>query len=238
MNPTQAHQTEEHLRASDVANYLRVHPDFFQQQLDLLEVIKLPHQSGEAVSLVAKQIEVLRDRNRKLQTQLNELVHIARDNDTVFRRLHELTLALLGASSVDDALASLRWILHEAFQADFVTLRVFEPRLDAAVADLSMAQDNPELDPVRPILEAGVPVCGEPGEDKARCLFDESLGDVLSYALIPLRHAGLKGFLAIGSRCSQRFQTGMGNFFLAQMGEIVAARLADLFRGFGSVHGA
>jgi uncharacterized protein YigA (DUF484 family) len=238
MNPNQAQQTEEHLQASDVANYLRVHPDFFQHELDLLEVIKVPHQSGEAVSLVAKQIEVLRERNRKLQTQLSELVHIARDNDTVFRRLHELTLVLLDARSVDDALASLRWILHEAFQADFVTLRVFEPRLESAVADLCMPQEHPLLDPVRAILEAGVPVCGEPGEDKTRCLFDGSVGEVLSYALIPLRHAGLKGFLAIGSRCSQRFQTGMGNFFLAQLGEIVAARLADLLRGLGSADGA
>jgi uncharacterized protein YigA (DUF484 family) len=60
---------------------------------------------------------------------------------------------------------------------------------------------------------------------------------VLSYALIPLRHAGVKGFLAIGSRSSQRFQTSMGNFFLAQIGEIVAARLADLLRTVDHGHG-
>lgn len=232
MNTSQAQQTDDGIQADDVAAYLRTHPEFFTQRTELLEVIRVPHECGEAVSLVAKQIEAFRDKNRKLQAQLNEIVHIARDNDAVFRRIHELTLALLDATSIDDALASLRWIMHEAFQADFVTLRVFEPRLESAVADLATSADNPQLEPVRSIIEAGVPVCGEPSEDKVLCLFGQSVGDVLSYALIPLRHAGLKGFLAIGSRSAQRFQTGMGNFFLAQMGEIVAARLADLLRRF------
>lgn len=230
MNTKQAQQTDEVLQADEVASYLRVHPEFFLQQSELLEVIRVPHECGDAVSLVAKQIEAFRDKNRKLQAQLNEIVHIARDNDAVFRRIHELTLALLDASSIDDALASLRWVLHEAFQADFVTLRVFEPRPNSAVADLAAVPESPELDPVRAILDAGVPVCGEPSEDKVLCLFGQTVGEVSSYALIPLRHAGLKGFLAIGSRSAQRFQTGMGNFFLAQMGEIVAARLADLLR--------
>lgn len=237
MTAFQAQQPEESLDAADVAAYLRSHPDFFLHQQELLEALKLPHACGDAVSLVAKQIEVLRDKNRKLQTQLNEIVHIARDNDTVFRRMHELTLVLLDATSIDDALASLRWILHEAFQAEFTTLRVFAPRPPTAVADLFVASDGVGLEPIRSLLDAGVPVCGEPGEDKARCLFEQCAEEVQSYALIPLRHAGLKGFLAIGSRCAERFQTGMGNFFLAQMGEIVASRMADLFQRMPSDHG-
>ena len=237
MSANQAQRAAESLDAMDVATYLRTHPEFFVQQFELLEVIKIPHACGDAVSLVAKQVEVLREKNRKLQVQLNEIVHIARDNDAVFRRIHDLTLVLLDARSIDDALASLRWILHEAFQAEYSTLRVFSPRSATGVADLFAVADSAELEPIRPILEAGVPVCGEPSPDKARCLFDRSAEDVSSYALIPLRHAGLKGFLAIGSRCAERFQTGMGNFFLARMGEIVASRLAELLQREPCDHG-
>jgi len=237
MNSNPAQQPEPGLRSAEVVAYLSSHPDFFHQHQDLLEVLKVPHACGEAVSLVAKQIELLRERNRKLQVKLSEIVQNARDNDAVFRRIHELTLALLEVTTVDDALASLRWILHEAFQADFVTLRVFDPQPATALSDLYTSQDRSELSPVRSILEAGVPVCGVPSADKSQCLFDSSGDEVLSYALIPLRHAGVKGFLAIGSRSSQRFQTSMGNFFLAQIGEIVAARLADLLRTVGHGHG-
>lgn len=237
MNSTSAKQTEQGLRSIDVAAYLSAHPDFFHHHQELLEVLKVPHVCGDAVSLVAKQIELLREKNRKLQVKLNEIVQNARDNDAVFRRIHELTLALLEVTSVDDALASLRWILHEAFQADFVTLRVFDPQPATGLSDLYSSQDRSELSPIRSILEAGVPVCGVPSPDKIRCLFNSGGDEVLSYALIPLRHAGVKGFLAIGSRSAQRFQITMGNFFLAQIGEIVAARLADLLRTVGREHG-
>lgn len=236
MNVNQAKQPQDGLDAEDVAAYLEANPDFFLHQHDLLEVLKIPHPCGDAVSLVAKQMEILRDKNRKLQAQLNDIVQIARENDAVFRRIHELTLVLLDADSIDDALASLRWILHEAFHAEFITLRVFEPRPVTAVADLYAEPDSVEFDPIRSILKAGVPVCGEPDSQKALCLFQSNLAEVLSYALIPLSHAGLKGFLAVGSGCAERFRTGMGNFFLAQMGEIVASRLADLLRRIPADH--
>jgi uncharacterized protein YigA (DUF484 family) len=236
MSSKPAQQSEEGLQSIDVAAYLSAHPDFFHQHQELLEALNVPHACGDAVSLVAKQIELLRDKNRKLQVKLSEILQNARDNDAVFRRIHELTLALLEATSVEDALASLRWILHEAFQADFVTLRVFDPQPATALSDLYTSLDRTELNAIRMILEAGVPVCGVPSADKIRCLFDSDGDEVLSYALIPLRHAGVKGFLAIGSRSAQRFQTTMGNFFLAQIGEIVAARLADLLRTVGRDH--
>lgn len=221
---------EEILQVEDVVAYLRRNPDFFADQMELLEILKVPHACGEAVSLVAKQLELLRDKNRKLQVQLNDLVHIARDNDAVFRRIHELTLVLLGARSIEDAMASLEWVLHEAFQAEFSALRIFEPHVTTGVSGLFASMDDPALVPVKAILESGVPVCGEPTPDKAECLFGDESGEVRSYALIPLRHAGLKGYLAIGSRHEERFQVGMGNFFLAQIGEIVASRLADLLQ--------
>lgn len=230
MSTHPARVPDEILQVDDVVAYLRRNPDFFADQGELLEILKVPHACGEAVSLVARQVELLREKNRKLQAQLNDLVHIARDNDAVFRRIHELTLVLLGARSIEDALASLEWVLHEAFQAEFSTLRVFDPQVPVAFSGLFASRDDPALAPVQSILESGVPVCGEPSPDKAECLFGADSADVRSYALIPLRHAGLKGYLAIGSRHEERFQVGMGNFFLAQMGEIVASRLADLLQ--------
>lgn len=237
MSTKQAKLPDDGLDASEVAAYLRSHPDFFQHHLDLLETIRVPHACGQAVSLVAKQIDILREASRKLEQQLDDIVHIARENDAVFRRIHELTLVLLDARSVEDALASLQWVLHEAFQAEFSSLKLFAPQAATAVSDLFASADGAELNPVRSILDSGVPVCGDPSPDKAQCLFGAEAAEVRSYALIPLRHAALKGYLAIGSRCEQRFQAGMGNFFLAQMGEIVASRLADLLQPGPAEHG-
>lgn len=215
---------------ADIEAYLRTHPDFFHRHLELLESLKIPHPSGEAVSLVSRQLDMLRDKNRRLQLQLNDILQIARDNDSLARRIHQLTLCLLDASSVDDALGGLRWLLHECFQADFVAVRLLEPVIDSPIADLCIPPDCAEASHFQHVLESGNPECGQPNELQSELLFGSEAREVLSYALVPLQHAGLKGLLAIGSRSASRFEVGMGHLFLNQMGEIVAARLVALLK--------
>jgi len=229
MKLSNAHrQDRSETTAAEVEAYLRRHPDFFHHHLDLLEGLKLPHPCGEAVSLVSRQIDLLREKNRKLQLQLNDLLQIARDNDALVRRMHQVTLSLLDATSLDDALAGLRWLLHECFQADFVAVRLVRPIIDSPIANLCIPPDSDALAHLEPLLEMGKPECGLPTTERAELLFGADSREVLSYALVPLQHAGLRGFLAIGSRNASRFEAGMGHLFLSQMGEIVSARFVSL----------
>jgi uncharacterized protein YigA (DUF484 family) len=193
-----------------------------------LELLKLPHPCGEAVSLVTRQIEVLRDKNSRLQAQLNDILHIARENDSLLRRFHQLSIALLDAASLDDALAALRWLLSDCFQADFVGVRLIQPIIDCPIADLCVHEDCPELEHFQQILESGKPECGKPSNEQALFLFGQNADEVESYALVPLCHAGLKGVLAIGSRDPDRFEPAMGDLFLTQMSDVVAARFVSL----------
>ena len=45
--------------AEQVAEFLNSHPDFFDDQAELLSQLRLPHPSGTAVSLIERQIQVL-----------------------------------------------------------------------------------------------------------------------------------------------------------------------------------
>lgn len=216
--------------AADIEAWLLRHPDFFHHHEDCLEAMKLPHHCGEAVSLVTRQIQLLREKNRKLQAQLNGILQIARDNDSLLRRFHQLTLALLDAASLDDALAALRWLLHDCFQADFVSVRLIQPVIDCPISNLCVSEDCPQLAHFKQILEDGKPECGKPSTEQAGFLFGADVHEVESYALVPLQHAGLKGILAIGSRDPSRFEPGMGGLFLSQMSDVVAARFVSLIQ--------
>lgn len=216
------------LTAAQVAEYLWKHPDFFQDQLDLLETLRIPHPCGEAVSLVARQIELLRGQNLKQQGQLNDILKVARENDALFARFHRLILSLLDAASVDDMLAGLKWNLHEGFQADFVSVRVFRSVSHPAVGDLHAMPEPAVAILLEPLLASCEPQCGAPPELLLDFLFGSDAPDAASCALVPLCHAGIKGLLAIGSRDGERFRPDMGSLFLVQMGEIVAARLVAL----------
>lgn len=213
---------------ADIEAWLLRHPDFFQHHPDSLECLKIPHECGEAVSLVTRQIELLREKNRALQSQLNNILQIARDNDALLRRFHKLTVTLLDAASLDDTLASLRWLLRDCFQADFVAVRLIQPIIDCPIGDLCVAEDCPQLAHFKKILDSGEPECGRPSPEQAAFLFKSDAPEIESYALMPLQHAGLKGVMAIGSRDPDRFEAGMGHLFLTQMSDVVAARFAAL----------
>ena len=61
-----------------VATFLREHPEFLAQHPDLLTSLSLPHTvvgtGGKTVSLIERQIDVLRDKNRALEFQLAALI--------------------------------------------------------------------------------------------------------------------------------------------------------------------
>jgi uncharacterized protein YigA (DUF484 family) len=162
--------------------------------------------------------------------QLDQLVEIARENDALYQRVHQLTLTLLDAKSLEDVLASLDWGLHQFFQADFVVVRILDPYLDSAVQNLFVASDAPEADWLRGIIERTKPLCGRPAPHEANLLFGKNAPEVASQAVLQLNHAGLRGVFAIGSRDSTRLRADMGVVFLTQMSEILAARLAALLQ--------
>jgi len=238
-----------------VARFLEQNPDYFQRHPDLLGRIALAHQvGGRAVSLIERQVQVLRDENRNFQRQLRELLGLARDNDALTARLHRFALAMLDARAFDDALDAAADILREEFSLDGVRLLVRgraaaagdvrggtgpgarRDHRDAggratpgAVAGSAVAprDDDTLLDELLALVKDGKPVCGEaPGAPTLRALFGEHATDIKTWALIALGGAAPFGALALASRDPYRFHAGQGTVFLSRLGELLAHGLA------------
>lgn len=221
-------QEEALLTQEQVAEYLYQHPEFFQNHLDLLEKMHIPHPSGNAISLIAKQLELFRARHQEQNSQLNALIEIARENDAAFNRMHELTLAMLEANSLEDALANLSVVLSECFLTDFVAIKIIQADVVSPVAQVFVEPDDPNLKYFAQELSSNEPKCGRPTLTQARFLFGESAFEVRSCAIIPMAFTQLDGLIAIGSRDEGRFHYSMGSLFLMQMREIIGTRLISL----------
>ncbi len=79
-----------------IAAYLQRNPDFFERHQALLARLRLPHaRGGTTISLVERQIEVLREKQAAVEGKLAELVRVARANDAISERLHRFTRRLL-----------------------------------------------------------------------------------------------------------------------------------------------
>lgn len=224
---------QQQVRLSDelIADYLRQHPDFFRNHLDLLEQMHLPHPSGTAISLIAKQLELFRTRHQEQENQLAALIDIARENDAAFNRMHELTLAMLEANSLQDAVANLSEVLAECFLTDFVAVKIIRQRPDFPLNNLFVEPDDKRLSHFSAELSGNQPKCGRPTFVQAQFLFGDVAAEVKSCAIIPMVFTQLEGLLAIGSRDEGRFHYSMGSLFLTQMGEIIGTRLISLLQG-------
>lgn len=224
-------QEVSNLTTMQVEQYLRQHPEFFNEHLHLLEQMHIPHPSGNAVSLISKQLELFRSRHQELESQLTELIEIARENDTSYVRMHKLTLALLEAKSIEEAVENLETVLSEYFLTDFVAIRIISNKTDAAIANLFLAPDSDALKSFNKELANNTPTCGKPSLTQAKILFGQTSLEVKSYAIMPMMFTELEGFLAVGSREEDRFHYSMGSLFLTQMSEIVGTRLISLLQG-------
>ena len=221
---------DETLSESAVHDYLAGHPDFFERHGALLDSLTLPHASGDAVSLVERQVSVLRQKELKLERQLKELIEVARSNDTLAAKIHALTLQLMASSDLRTTVAAVEEAVRSGFNADQAVLVVFgDPSafedVDAGRFFRAIARQDAAMKPFGTFLGGSGPRCGQARDTQLEYLFRDDADEIGSVALVPLGTKSQIGFLAIGSADSDRFHPGMSIDFLARVGEIVAAAL-------------
>jgi hypothetical protein len=211
----------------DVAGFLQKHPRFFENNIDLLAVMHLPHPSGNAVSLIERQVNVLRENNLALEKKLNNLIQIARDNDKLNARIQKMALALMETSSLDDVFYAVQDILRSEFMADSVVLRLFSsPQQASNVDDVAFITRDEALEQLfSKFFRQNKPLCGALNEAQASFLFADAATDIASAALVPVCDKECFGLLAIGSYDEKRFNPAMGTVFLTYIGEMVGRTL-------------
>jgi hypothetical protein len=200
---------------SAIATYLSEHPDFFERHADLLESLQVPHASGGTVSLVERQLTNLRRQSSHYRDQLNELVIVARENDQLQSRLHQLTLSLIEAHSYDELVETLQTQLCSEFNASSVALQLFSPtdQQTEAVDDTYTAFEH--------FFTLGAPICGRLKQAQLQLLFADQADVIKSTALVPLNHGDMMGLLAIGSDDPDRYHSGQSTDYLKNMGEVI-----------------
>ena len=210
-----------------VASFLSNHPDFFDDHPELMAELRLSHSTGNAVSLIEKQVQVLRDQNRDLKNKLLELVDVAQDNHRLNQRMHQMTLDLLKAGSLLQLLDTLRDHLGNEFKADAIALHL--PALDETQQREAGAKyliiDETLKDRFPGAYADGKPQCGRFKQEQLDIIFKDQAAAIESTAIVPLGDCADSGLLAIGSREVNRFNPCMGTLFLSHLGELLSCLL-------------
>ena len=208
-----------------VMRYLRENPDFFGRHPLLLTDLNLPHDSGEAISLVERQVAILRERNIDMRRRLTHLVGAANTNDTLFEKTRRFTLSALDCEDLDAIDAVLADTLIDDFGADHARCLVSHPCPFTSRRHLIYRSSAQELPLIQLTQTTGLS-CGLLRSDEFQNLFGDAIDG--SAALIQLRHHDLVGVLAIGSRDPMRFSPEMGTLFVRYIGDVLSRVLARL----------
>lgn len=221
---------DEALSEQAVRDYLATHPDFFEHNPRLLSSLDLPHSSGGTISLVERQVSVLRQKDLKLERQLKELISVARANDVLSTKIHALTLQLLAAGDLSASVSALEEAMRSGFGADQSVLVVFgDPEaftdIDAGRFFRVLSRRDPLLKPFNTFLDGTGPRCGRIRDSQRELLFHNDAMEIGSAALVPIGKGAQIGFLAVGSTDSNRFHPGMSMDFLTRLGDLIAGAL-------------
>ncbi len=217
----------ENISEEDVAQYLSLRPDFFQQRSDLLTQLNLPHNSGQAVSLVERQVSLLRERNIEMRSRLARLLDIAKENDKLLDKTQRLVLTLLDAQTLDDLGVVINEGLLYEFNADACCILLFDDEQSYPASNIRTLSIQDANEEIGSLLKLGKPLCGALRESELSYLFSESSQPVKSAAVLPLGKGEPKGLLAVGSFDANHFESGMGTMFLAYLGDVLLRLLPN-----------
>jgi uncharacterized protein YigA (DUF484 family) len=221
---------EEALSEQAVCEFLAANPEFFERNAKVLARLRIPHESGGTVSLVERQVSMLRQKEVKLERQLKDLIRVARDNDALAAKIHRLCIHLLAAGDLNATVAAIEEAMRSGFGADQAVLVLFGIPDDFDNVSTGrffrvIHRDDEALGPFATFLKGSGPRCGQVRDAQRNFLFKGDAEDVGSVALVPLGDKASIGFLAIGSVDANRFHPGMSIDFLSRVGEIISGAL-------------
>ncbi|MBU2885519.1 DUF484 family protein [Gilvimarinus agarilyticus] len=213
--------TPQRIKATDVAQFLADNPEFFVEHPGLLTELQLPHDSGTAVSLVERQVSVLRDRNMDMRHRLSQLLDNARDNDRLFDKTKLLILSLLEARDLGDIIDALHYSFNKEFNIQFTRTLLFGDvdkiaGSEARVVSIFDAREN-----IGALLKSNRSFCGHLDDAHKQYIFGDAASEIGSAATVPLVHGNTFGLLAIGNRDPKYYRSSMGTLFLAYIAEVL-----------------
>lgn len=212
-----------------VVDYLRDNPGFFSQHPVVLSEMEIPHETGGAVSLIERQVFVLRDRNQRLESKLKELVAVARENEQLSRNILQLVIDLITSEDKEELLRSVVDVMRHEFNVDYAAIKLLtsDKALSKSSPDWYIHEADHGLDSFRTSLESNKPICGRINDEQIHFLFPDCGEQVKSAAFIPLVAGDILGFIGLGGQEEERFNPGMATTFLSQISELVSAAIGS-----------
>ena len=199
----------------DVEIFLLDNPDFFVSREAILSELDFKHNSGNASSLLERQIKRLREEQNTLIDLLTSFVDEAKVNEDLFIKSKNLTLSILEATNEEEITQKIEKEFTKNFGVDECSLRFFDN------SDISKLEEQTELS-----LHKGSIHCGSFSSEKLSILFENTL--VQSAVIAVLVHGKKIGLLQLGSHNRAKYLGDEDTTFIEYVRDVLEKRLSSL----------
>lgn len=213
------------LSAEEIAEYLSRNPDFFKGRDSLLQSMTLQQDDGRTVSLVERQVNVLRERSMDTRQKLDELVDAAERNNLIFDKCQALVLDLVASQDEAAFFNALEHSFKDDFACSAYHLIVFGAEPRQVNHFTSVVTEEAAVGFIGALMNASSPTLGILRPAEQDFLFRHASDNVRSAAIMPVKTDHLYALLAIGSGDANYFKPSMGTLFIGFVADILALQL-------------
>ncbi|MDE0949701.1 MAG: DUF484 family protein [Halioglobus sp.] len=208
-----------------VREFLKDNDDFLQRNPDMLDFLHISHATGSAVSLVEKQVGILRERNIDMRHKLKTLTTNAQDNDKLYEQTSALVLSLLDAQSLDALYGGFMASITRDFDVEHGCMILYGQ--DTQNDGCRMETPERAKEVIGALFKGNKAVCGTLRQEELKYLFPECSG-VGSAAIMPLSGDEPLGLIAVGSSDANRYTSKMGTLFLSHVADVIVRLMPRL----------
>lgn len=209
-----------------IETFLLEHPAFFKHHPDILMALELPHGGPGAVSLVERQVALLRERNIEMRSRLAQATDTAESNDVLFTATRQTLLDIIACRESLELADCFTRSLQTYFSVEASALLWFDEALTHTTLSSMAANDKITLTTeraavIKPLLKNPRPFCVVCRSEEMAALFPglESEG---SAAIAPLVVDNtVIGLIAVGSEDVHRYDASVGTLFLTHIADVI-----------------
>lgn len=225
--------TEVLVDEKSIAKYLLDNPAFFKRQEETLKNLQLNLDDGRVVSLLEKQIYLLRKDHQALQAKFIDTLQMASENEKLLTRVHRVTLALLDGHNLCDLCRTLACQLREQLGIDGVKLILNKKYFSDFISEFASLKSASYIQEYIERLEAvnRQTLCGASDRSANLQFFDNDDFGSMAWSRVTLNdydNARNLGLLVLGSKKKDKFISSDGTLFVDLLCDMLAKLLNQL----------
>ena len=206
-----------------VEEFLILNPDFLSANSHILNSIEIVHETGGAVSLIQKQVEMLRKNYESTSSNLLQLLEIAKANEGIFEKTKGLILELIVCRNLNDVVLITEEKFIKELNADACKLLFFKENINLPKGRILDAKEAHRV--IGKKYNAGEIFCGPLDKKESSYIFDKKT-KVIDCVLVPIKNSECPGMLALGSYSQDNYSKENDSLFLEFVAETLS-RLID-----------